>query len=250
MKVPLYLLSAVRLITCLILAIFFLLYYSISLVFRKHNQEKAFNLRRNWSYVIFWVLGIKIECTGDIPSKPVLFVCNHRSMMDPLILSIFIKAYIIAKAEVFKYPLIGFGAKITGVIFVKREKKKSRKDTRKALVETLKSGDNVLVFPEGTTGIKRRTLAFRIGAFEELAILKLPVVPVAMEYKNRADLWLKPNMAIQLLIQFAKWRTYVKVAFGTPIISDDAMELHDKSKEFINHSMSTMQKDWHEVFTT
>lgn len=226
----------------------FLLYYTISLLFRKHKQERAFNLRRNWSYLIFWILGIKIECTGSFPDKPVLFVCNHRSMMDPLVLSTFIKAYIIAKAEVFKYPLIGFGAKITGVIFVKREKKKSRKDTRKALVDTLKSGENVLVFPEGTTGIKRRTLAFRIGAFEELAKLKLPVVPIAMEYKNRSDLWLKPNMAIQLLIQFAKWRTHVKVSFGEPIISDDAMELHDKSKAFINSKLEEMQTDWHEVF--
>jgi 1-acyl-sn-glycerol-3-phosphate acyltransferase len=243
-----YLLSAIRLITCLLLAVLFILYYTISLLFRKHQQEKAFNLRRNWAYVIFWILGIKIESTGNIPEKPVLFVCNHRSMMDPLILSSFIKAFIIAKAEVFKYPLIGFGAKLTGVIFVKREKKKSRKDTRKALVDILKSGENVLVFPEGTTGIKRRTLAFRIGSFEELAKLGLPVIPIAMEYKNRADLWLKPNMAVQLLVQFAKWRTYVKVAFGDPIISNDSMELHDKSKAFINAHLEEMQSAWHEVF--
>lgn len=247
-KIPLYVLSAIRLITCIVLATLFLLYYTISLIFRKHEQENAFNLRRNWGHVVLWILGVKIECTGTIPKKPVLFVCNHRSMMDPVILSSYVKAFIIAKAEVFNYPLIGFGAKLTGVIFVKREKKESRKDTRKALVDTLKSGENVLVFPEGTTGINKRTLVFRVGSFEELAKLKLPVVPIAMEYKNKSDLWLKPNMAWQLLLQFSKWKTYVKVAFGEALISDDATELHHKSKTFINKHLEEMQQGWHEVF--
>ena len=243
-----YIFSAIRLILCLSFVVIFLLYYYTSLLFRKHSQEKAFNLRRNWTIAVSWILGIKIEVEGNIPDKPVLIVCNHRSMMDPLILARYIQAYIIAKAEIFKYPLIGAGAKITGVIFVKRDKRKSRKATREVMVETLKAGENVLVFPEGTTGIRNKTLAFRIGAFEELAVLGLPVIPVVMEYKNKVDLWLTPNMALQMLKQFAKWRTYVKIKIGDPIVSDDAMELHDKSKNFINEELKTIQHNWHEVF--
>ena len=248
MKFFMYIFSAIRLITCLAFVVLFLLYYYTSLLVRKHSQEKVFNLRRNWTIIISWILGIKIELEGNIPEKPVLLVCNHRSMMDPLILARYIQAYIIAKAEVFRYPLIGAGAKITGVIFVKREKRKSRKATREAMVETLKAGENVLVFPEGTTGIRNKTLAFRIGAFEELAVLGLPVVPIAMDYKNKVDLWLTPNMAIQMLKQFAKWRTYVKIKIGDPIISDDAMELHNMSKDYINKELKNIQENWHEVF--
>ena len=48
--------------------------------------------------------------------------------------------------------------------------------------------------------------------------------------------------------QFAKWRTYVKVEIGKPISSSDAMELHDKSKAFINDSLNRMHENWHEVF--
>ena len=68
---------------------------------------------------------------------PAIFVQNHKSYFDPVTALKLVKAMPVSKAEVSTWPLIGFMADYTGVLFVKREDKQSRADTLKGMEEEL-----------------------------------------------------------------------------------------------------------------
>ena len=171
------------------MAIFLLSYALSSLVFG-NTPERAFRLRRRWiKYFALPSLNIKCQVKGKASTTPALYVCNHRSFSDPIINCTFLDAYVIAKAEIANYPIINKGAEATGVLWVKRESVKSRNATREKLVETLLRGYNVLVYPEGTVGVTPETLKFSKGTFIEAVKNNIPVVPIALEYRDTKDLW-------------------------------------------------------------
>ena len=78
------------------------------------------------------LLGYRIEVRGKVPEgSPFLFVCNHRSSLDPLALMANVPGYPVSRADVGDYPLVGKGAKTLGVIFVEKTNRSSRAATWK-----------------------------------------------------------------------------------------------------------------------
>lgn len=233
-------------ILCLIT---FVSFYLVRSWFIKPTIERGFRIRRAFVKFTLNTLNLKIEeLKGHIPDYPALFVINHRNLIDPVIISHLFDGYFIAKAEVEDYPFLGKGAALTGIIYVKREIKDSRKAARATLNETLRKGLNVVVYPEGTTGTEEFTDYFHRGSFEEAAKLNVPVVPIACEYKNKSDLWIQNSLFKQFLIQFGKKETRVKVEIHDPIQSKDAVYLKEESQRLINKSLDEMHKGWHQVW--
>jgi 1-acyl-sn-glycerol-3-phosphate acyltransferase len=115
------------------------------------------------------------------------------------------------------------------------------------MIETLKKGYNVLVFPEGTVGVKKNTLDFRSGTFFEAAEHGIPIVPVALDYKSEKDLWLIPGFIKFFLSQFSKWKTEVKISIGSPIYSSDGEYLKIESKKWIDKKLNEFHINWSEV---
>jgi len=141
------------------------------------TKERSFKHRRRWARWSIKILGIKIEeVTGSIEVANALIISNHRTLLDPVIQAAYMDAFIIAKAEVSKLPVIAQGAQMTGIIFVKREKLRSRLAAREMTKEVLLSGDNVLVYAEGTTGTNRTTDRFKSGTFSIAAEEGLPIL--------------------------------------------------------------------------
>jgi len=229
------------------MAIFLLCYPLLILVFGK-TPEQAFRLRRRWiKYFALPILNIKCQVKGEASTTPALYVCNHRSFSDPIINCTFLDAYVIAKAEIANYPIINKGAEATGVLWVKRESVESRNATREKLVETLLRGYNVLVYPEGTVGVTPETLKFSKGTFIEAANNNIPVVPIALEYRDTKDLWQGTNFLQHYFKQFASWRTEVKMSFGPAMTADDGPQLSLDAQAWINAELKEMQKDWTRV---
>ncbi len=227
----------------------YMLVYGISCIFVPHSAERAFRLRKHFlKYVAIPILNLKIEVQGKPADYACLYVCNHRSFADPIVLCRFIDAFVIAKAEVKNYPIINKGAELTGVIWVDRQNQHSRNQTRSKLVDTICSGYNILVYPEGTVGKERTTLPFRKGTFMEAAANGIEVVPVALEYRDKTDLWVIPKFLPQYFYQFSKWSTHVKVRFGQPIKDADGTNLHHISYEWINAEIAKMQDGWSRMF--
>jgi len=190
------------------------------------------------------VLNIKVQLQGKVAEGAALYVCNHRSFLDPAVISKYLDAFVIAKAEIADYPIINKGAEVTGVIWVRRDSQDSRVATRKAYVDTLQAGYNVLVYPEGTVSIEPTSLDFKKGTFHEAAKHGFKVVPVAIEYRDKKDLWSIASLLKYYIQQCSTWSTHVKLHFGEPLSAADGAELHDQAYQWINKEMHTMQTGW------
>ncbi|MBK9734621.1 MAG: 1-acyl-sn-glycerol-3-phosphate acyltransferase [Saprospiraceae bacterium] len=249
MKKLLYVLAALRGILIFLAMALFMIFYGISCIFIPHTKDRALRLRESYlKYVCIPILNIHIQRQGSPIDTPALYVGNHRSFTDPIVLCRYLKGFVIAKAEVANYPIINKGAELTGVIWVNRNDKESRENSRNKLVETIQLGFNIIVYPEGTVGKEKNTLPFRLGTFIEAASNNIPVIPVAIEYKSKQDMWVLQKFLPQYFHQYSKWRTDVKLSFGSQLSGKTAEELHQQALEWINVEIEQMQKDWSEAF--
>ena len=231
----------------LIVLIFFCLLLLISLFYKSKEKklERGILLRRFIIRLLHPILGSKITIYGKEPLEPGLIVSNHRSYFDPMVILKNILASPIGKKEVASWPLIGSVTKTTGVIFVNRESKTSRGETLKEVSSVLENGFSIFVAPEGTTHIKPITIDFKPGTFFLAAQLGVPVMPVAIDYKNIDDAWIGDDTFIPHFLRcFSKWRTEIKVSYLDPIISDNAEELISLSKSQIDQELIRFRKDW------
>lgn len=248
MKILRTFLAIVRL---LLFALVTLIFYSLLLItnlFYKRKDkkiERAIIYRRFIIRVLHYILGTKITVYGKEPTISGLIISNHRSYFDPLVILRNILAYPVAKKEVESWPLIGSVCKTTGVIFVHRESKNSRMETLDKINIILNKGFSILNTPEGTTHIEPTTIKFKPGAFVIAAQLGVPVIPVALDYKNTSDAWIGDDTFIPHFLRcFGKWRTEIKISFLEPVFSDNVDELIASSKKQIDQELLRFRKEW------
>ncbi len=109
-----------------------------------------------------------------------LLVANHVSYGDPVVVICAFKrkVHYMAKAELFKIPIIGYVLRISGAFPVRRDKS-DRRAIRTAL-KLLKEGEMVGVFPEGTRSHTGDLLRPHLGAAMLAGKANVPMVPVAL----------------------------------------------------------------------
>ena len=198
-----------------------------------------------WGKQMMAIGGIKITRKGEVPQGAHLMVVNHRSSIDPLINLADIPCLPIAKIEFRSWPIIGPGSDFTGIVFVDRSSKESRQKTRDVIAETLRSGRTILIYPEGGTSDTDFTQIFKKGSFEVAAEHGFPVLPVAMEYQDRADNWdHADNFILHFFRRFGKRRTNIELRYGPPIVSDNSWTLLRQSQAWINEQIADMRSSW------
>jgi 1-acyl-sn-glycerol-3-phosphate acyltransferase len=170
---------------------------------------------------------------------------NHRSYLDPALLVRDTNAYGVSKAEVAKWPIIGFGAKVSGVLFLKRESAESRKKTLAGIAEKLHEGYPVMLFPEGTTQSAPTTASFKPGGFKLAAAEGYPIVPVALDFSSTADHWVGKDLFIpHFLRRFSEPEILVQIRYGEAIWSNDPQELLENTQSWIDAELLDIQKSW------
>jgi lyso-ornithine lipid O-acyltransferase len=190
---------------------------------------------------LVWLLNIKIHLSGAPSDGNFLFIGNHRSYVDPVVAAVSVAFMPVAKAEVGKWPLIGWAARITGIVYVKRENKQSRADTRIAIKKALLEGAPVLIYPEGTTSATHLTLPFRVSAFQVAAELR--IVPIAVEYADASDAWTGNDTFIPHFMRtFGKPKTTVWIDFGAPILDAHWEQLLAKTQAAIDAKVADFQQ--------
>nr|WP_170548884.1 lysophospholipid acyltransferase family protein [Ruegeria atlantica] len=112
----------------------------------------------------FRILGIRFRTSGELMQQRGAVVANHTSWLDIFALNARKRVYFVSKAEVAKWPGIGWLARATGTVFIERDRKNAREQTR--IFETrLKAGHKLLFFPEGTSTDGQRVLPFKTTLF-------------------------------------------------------------------------------------
>jgi 1-acyl-sn-glycerol-3-phosphate acyltransferase len=139
-------------------------------------------MTRWWSGRIVRIFGFRIRRIGEPLPGAVLFVANHVSWLDiELMHSQRIMSFV-AKAEISRWPLVGWLATRAGTIYHRRGSAHSLGAVMTRVVERLRSGMAVGVFPEGGTGPGDRIKTFHARIFQVAADAGVPVQPVALCY--------------------------------------------------------------------
>ncbi|MDF1719854.1 MAG: 1-acyl-sn-glycerol-3-phosphate acyltransferase [Minwuia sp.] len=133
-----------------------------------------------WHQVAFRLLRLTIRIEGTpVRNEGVLYVSNHVSWVDIVVMGATLPASFVAKHEVGTWPVIKWLANLQRTVYVSRDRKTADKE-RKAMQERLARGDSLILFPEGTSGDGLRIQEFR-SAFFALADLKVDDKPVKVQ---------------------------------------------------------------------
>lgn len=143
-----------------------------------------------WSRKVLHRMGVEIDCSGPLPPAGTLLVANHRSYIDIAVIAAQAPCSFLSKAEVARWPLLGYGARrFANIVFVKRNSLASRNQCVARMRSILRAGVSVALFPEGTTYRGPGILPFRPAMFRMAARERISVVPVALEYQDPSDAW-------------------------------------------------------------
>ena len=199
------------------------------------NIERGFRYRRKFCSTALSILGIKYVQNGNTFPGACLYVSNHRSMLDPLIQLAHMDAYIVSKAEVGSYPILGKGAKETGIILVHRHDHNSRKAALDAIETTLLSGYPVLIYPEGTTHGGDLIGDFRKGAIEMAYQRGIPIVPVMIEYPDASYYWTDGSLLAYFKRLFlSPTKHNVRGSIGNPMQKESPDSIVEDTRAHIN----------------
>ena len=124
------------------------------------------------------ILGIGIKVVGmPIAHQPTLFVANHSSWLDILILGSLVDGSFVAKAEVALWPGVGVLARLQRTEFVERTRRMAREHMGQ-LQQRLKGGARLMIFPEGTSTDGSYVLPFKSALFSAVERAPQSVKPV------------------------------------------------------------------------
>ncbi len=128
-----------------------------------------------------WKFSVEGTIPADIQQRPYVVIANHESVADPFLLS-FLPWDMrwVGKEELFKIPFIGTMMRWSGDIAVRRGKGESVREMFEACHETLRAGQSVMLFPEGTRSADGALQKFKDGAFQLAIEAQVPVLPVAV----------------------------------------------------------------------
>ena len=112
----------------------------------------------------FRILGIGFSSSGDLMRQRGAVVANHSSWLDIFALNARKRIYFVSKAEVAKWPGIGWLARATGTVFIERNPKKAKEQTS-LFEQRLRANHKLLFFPEGTSTDGLRVLPFKTTLF-------------------------------------------------------------------------------------
>lgn len=192
-----------------------------------HYAWKLLGLPSPWPRrFLAWVgrcAGMKAHLVGTPLPSHVLFVANHLSWLDIILVAGASGSAFVSKDEVAHYPVIGWLARMNDTVFVARTERGTVRSQADALRTALAGGQPVTLFPEGTTDGGPDLLPFRASLLASLfpPLPGVRVQPVALDYGPAAhDLaWIGEESALANARRILSRRgtTPVTIHFLAPI---------------------------------
>jgi len=140
----------------------------------------ARRLPMRWHRLCLLMTGLRLRRFGEPETQgPVLYVANHASYLDIPVLGSLLEASFVAKAEVARWPVVGYLCRLQRTVFVDRQVV-SVLSHLSALQGRLAAGDNMVLFPEGTSSDGNRVLPFK-GALFRAAMTECEGRPVRVQ---------------------------------------------------------------------
>jgi 1-acyl-sn-glycerol-3-phosphate acyltransferase len=158
-------------------------------------------------------LGKLKKLLAERNGRPVILAANHESYLDPPLVGMLYPGAIrfIAWDGLFKVPILAFLIKALGAVPVSQQDKNSAANILRDVINFIKEGYSVLIFPEGERSPDGNLLPFEGGVSLIALKTESPIVPV----------WIEGTFeAFPLSRKFPLPRR-VSVAFGEPIFPEE-----------------------------
>ena len=131
--------------------------------------------------LVFFCYPTEISGLENIPEGPAIICANHSNFIDPVLIGeAFGPAHHIhfmAKEELKNKPVLGKFIENLGSFFIDRSSSTGI-DAVRTTMKCVKSGDKVMIFPEGTRIEEEGMADAKTGAVRMAAKLKVPIIPV------------------------------------------------------------------------
>lgn len=192
----------------------------ILLLIGKFNIELRYQIA---NFLVYWAFrwelfqaqaNIEVKGLENIPKEPVLFVSNHRSYFDVLVMHTTStkRPGFVAKKEMESYPLLNWWMKNICCLFLDRDDLRAGVSMIKDAADLIKRGHSIVICPEGTRNQDKDMLPFKEGSLKIAEKADCPVVPVTLINTDQL-LEARPGFDIR--------KADVKVIYGKPFYMKD-----------------------------
>ena len=129
--------------------------------------------------------GVRVHTVGldrlD-PARTYIFMSNHTSNIDPPLLLPLIprRTSVMAKKELFSYPLLGKTMRLGSLVPVDRGNRDAGISAVRAASEVIRQGINMTIYIEGKRSFDGKLLPFKKGPFYLAEETAVPVVPLTI----------------------------------------------------------------------
>ncbi|MEP3247998.1 MAG: lysophospholipid acyltransferase family protein [Sneathiella sp.] len=203
------------------------------------------------------LLRVQVEIHGT-PSRdnPTLYILNHISWLDIPVIGKTIRGSFVAKQEVAGYPVIGPLSKLQQTIFIARTRP-SVKNHKDDMQQHLEQGDNIFLFPEGTSSnglvLQNFKSAYFALAESYMGDAPLTVQPVTLAYSRMDNVmmtrgtmgivaWVGDEDLVSHIWEFLKTgRVVAELRFHEPVTINDydsRKEMAADCQRVITHGLS------------
>jgi 1-acyl-sn-glycerol-3-phosphate acyltransferase len=160
-----------------------------ALVYPGKTASQQGAMRRRWSRRLLDILHISLEAHGtpkELPQR-CLIASNHISWLDIFVVNAALPATFVSKAEVARWPLIGWLCTRAGTLYIERGSKNGARRANRSIVHALERGVPVAICPEGTTSYGDELLRFHAALFQPAVDAVAQVLPVTLCYRGTND---------------------------------------------------------------
>ncbi|MDR2037365.1 MAG: 1-acyl-sn-glycerol-3-phosphate acyltransferase [Bacteroidales bacterium] len=144
-----------------------------------------------WASCYIWLSPLwRVTITGREnveKNKAYVMISNHQSMLDILVVYYsFLHFKWVAKASLFKAPIIGWNMYLNRYIKIERSSLKSQRKMIRQCGENIMKGNSVMIFPEGTRSKTGELKRFKEGAFLIALQQKSDIIPMVIDGSSEA----------------------------------------------------------------
>ena len=131
------------------------------------------------------IAGVKVQITGRErldPKRTYVFLSNHASLLDPPLLLPLIpdRTSVIAKRELFNYPILGKAMRMASLVPVDRGDRNAGIAAVRTAADVVKQGIHMTIFVEGSRSFDGKLQPFKKGPFYLAEECQAPVIPVTI----------------------------------------------------------------------
>lgn len=160
---------------------------TMALIYPWFNLTIRQRILQNWSAELLRIFNVHVKIADGDPLQTLrhgLIVTNHVSWLDVFVLNAVVPMRFVAKSEVRRWPVIGWLCARAQTLFIERGKARSAARINVQMVELLKSGECLAIFPEGTTTDGKQIAHFHSFLLQPAIDAGAQVYPIAIRYQD------------------------------------------------------------------